>query len=382
MRWAGVPHHTTTLAACTVAYFGARIGQVGLSPIVPAVTTVFDVSTATIGIALSGMWVAYACTQVPSSLLAARVGPRTTVLTALGVGAATLVVVAAAPIWPVFFLGVVVLGAGAGLYYNAAASLLATEVDSVGSALGVHKLGSRAAGMAAPALAAALLARYSWRTVPLAAAGLAVVGLGTVRAVVPRTPPTGDGSIGHVRELVAPLARPAVARVTAFTAVGEFVELATMSLLPAALVAHYDLGIGAASGLFGIHFVVAALVGPVTGYLADVFDGGVGALTATLSGVVGFAGLAVGAPPAVAVAFTGASMGWTAPLQSRALDAFPEDDRDRGFGVYRMAYLLVGALGSGVVGSVATVAGWTTALALLAALLGVVSVGLVLERTT
>ena len=108
MRWAGVPHHTTTLAACTVAYFGARIGQVGLSPIVPAVTTVFDVSTATIGIALSGMWVAYACTQVPSSLLAARVGPRATVLTALGVGAATLVVVEAAPIWPVFFLGVVV----------------------------------------------------------------------------------------------------------------------------------------------------------------------------------------------------------------------------------------------------------------------------------
>lgn len=376
----------TTLAACGVAYFATRVGQVVVSPALPAITSSLGVTTAAAGVALSAMWAAYALMQLPSGLLAGRVGERSTVLLALVVVALASLLVAAAPSYVGFVAALAVLGAGAGLYYNAAAALLAGRYEGVGTALGVHKLGSRAAGLAAPVLATAALVRFGWRGVPVAAVGVALAGVAVVLAFVEPTPPTRtDGGVG-VAEVLDPLRNPVVARTTVLTAAGEFVEQAAMSFLPTALVAHHGLGVAAAAGLFSWFFAASAVAGTAMGWLSDRAGPGTAAFLTAVAGVAGFALLADAARdgPALlaAVGLVGVATGWTAPLQSRVLDALPSGDRGAGFGAFRTAYVLVGSLGSVVVGTVADALGWRAALALLAALLGGVALWLVLERLT
>lgn len=369
----------TTLGACGVAYFATRVGQLALSPVLPAVTASLGATTATVGVALSAMWAGYALTQLPSGLLAARVGPRSTVVVALSVVAAAGVAVAVAPATPAFVAAVTALGAGAGLYYNAAASILDSEFDAVGSALGLHKLGSRAAGLVAPPLAAAVLAVGGWRLVPLAAGALAVGAAALVRLAVPATPPTGAEVWPSPRSLVSTLSPRRIRRTTLLTAAGEFVEQAAFSFLPTALVVAYGYSVTAAGALFSVHFGAAAVAAPAMGWLADRVSTRVGALVPALSGAAGFGLLAVGGEPLLAMPLTGASAAWTAPLQSRVLADLPEARRDWGFGTYRTAYLLVGSLGSAATGALATLAGWPVALGALGGLLVAVAVALLAE---
>jgi len=56
-----------------------------ISPVVPAISNAFGVSNAAIGLALTGMWLAYAAAQFPSGLLADRYGERSIILVSVGV---------------------------------------------------------------------------------------------------------------------------------------------------------------------------------------------------------------------------------------------------------------------------------------------------------
>ncbi|GGL47064.1 MFS transporter [Halocalculus aciditolerans] len=373
------------LAACTGAYFAVRVGQLALSPVLPAVVDDLHVSTATAGLALTVMWLAYAAAQLPSGLLAGRLGGRQTVLLALGgvaVGAA-LVAVAGSPV--AFVAAVVVVGGAAGLYYNAGASLLASAFDAVGAPIGLHKLGSRAAGVVTPVAAAGLLAVAGWRAVPAAATGVAVLGVVGTVGVVGATPAPG-GATPSVRagvwSAVEALRRPEVAGTTVLTAGGEFVEQAVLSFLPTFLAAYRGVSLGTAGALFAVTFVAAAAVGPVAGWLADRYSANAAATATMTAGVAGFLVLLGG--PAVALpvgaALVGLSMGWSAPLQSRVLNALEDGERGAGFGAYRTGYLAVGSLGSVVVGTTAAKAGWGVAVALLAAVLALAALGLLAER--
>lgn len=363
-----------TLAACTTAYFAVRVGQVVVSPVLPEVTRAFDTSAAAVGAALTLMWAAYALTQLPSGLLAVRVGERRTVLLALLVATVGSLAVAAAPTYDAFALAIALLGAGAGLYYNAAAVRLSTEFKAVSTALGVHKLGSRAAGVVAPVLATWALLQAGWRAAPTAAAGVAVVGFLLAAALIRPTSPAADGGFA-LRAAVGTLRSRRVAGTTGLTAAGEFVEQAAVTFLPTALVTLHGLSVPAAGALFSVHFAASAAAGPAMGWLGDRLSPGAAALVTSIAGVVGFGLLAAstGVALPVAVALTGVATGWTAPLQARVLESLPSESEGGGFGAFRTAYLLVGSLGSAVVGTVADAAGWTVALAFLAGVLGVVA---------
>ncbi|WP_234403559.1 MFS transporter, partial [Halarchaeum acidiphilum] len=146
------------LVACTGAYFAVRAGQLALSPVLPAVVDDLGLSTASVGLALTAMWLAYAAAQLPSGLLAARLGGRRTVtISLIGVAVGTACVSFAGST-VALVAAVALIGAAAGLYYNAGASLLAMAFDELGQPLGLHKLGSRGAGVVTPVVAAGLLA--------------------------------------------------------------------------------------------------------------------------------------------------------------------------------------------------------------------------------
>ncbi|AXG08675.1 MFS transporter [Haloplanus rubicundus] len=374
------------LSVCVGSYFAVRLAQLLVSPVVPSLREAFGVSRGAVGAILTGMWLVYACSQAPSGAAGDRYGPRRVVLVALGCTAVAALALAAAPSLLTFGAFALLLGMGAGLYYTPATALLAARFEDVGRVIGVHRVGSQAAGLVAPALAALLGARFGWRVALGSGAIVAVVVLGAVlvggrsRSRPRPTTRTDGGAAVRPRTLVGVLSRPAVAFSTILAAVGEFAALTTVSFLPTFLVDHHGLPLPTAGALFGAYFVVVASLQPVSGWFSDRF--GRDAVTAALfaAGAVGYATLALGSGLAAAVpavALVGIAMAWGPPVQSRAVDALADAERGVGFGAVRTGYILVGALGPVVVGTLADGAGWGVGFGLLAGVLTLAAVALV-----
>jgi YNFM family putative membrane transporter len=371
----------TVLGLCTLAFASTMLARLVISPVVPDVTDGFGVSTGAVGLALSGMWAAYALTQFPSGILGDRFGERRVILAAVGITGCASLLLALSPTFAVFAVLTVALGAGAGLHYSVATTLLTKEFDDIGRAIGVHVAGGPLAGLIAPVVAPAGATRYDWRAGVAVGAAVAVPVFVAFAWRVESTPPERpDESMRDrmaIRPLVALLSRPPIAFTTLVAFLGAFCWQATASFLPTFLVAFRDLPETSAGLLFSAYFVVNGLSQPTIGWVSDRI-GRDGAAAATMGlGVVGYAALVAGPRVALlpAVVCVGAAMTWGAPLQSRYFDTFEADERGAAFGLVRTAYMILGASGSVVVGVLSDLAGWEAAYGLL---VGVMGLGLAL----
>jgi MFS family permease len=383
-------YRQSVLALCVLAYFGSRVGQVAVSPLVPEITASFGVSKSAIGAALTGMWAAYALVQYPAGVFGDRFGERPVVLVSLVTAAVGAALLAAVPTFPLFVLVIGLLGAGVGLYYNAGTALLARQFDSVGRAIGVHRIGGQAAGLLTPVAVAAVSLRFGWRAgllvgVVAAVPALAFFGWG-VRPTPPRRPDVRVRDRIGLDRAVDLLTRPGLAYATAVAVLAEFAGMATTSFLPTFLVEARGLSLARASLLFSLYFVVVGVAQPATGWLSDRAGRGRATALATVAGTAGYAALvaAEGLPVAVAgVLLAGYAMSWSAPVQAQFVDRLGADERGAGFGLVRTVYVLLGSLGSVVVGTVADAAGWRVAFGLLAAVLALATalVGVASVRT-
>ncbi|MFO7926632.1 MAG: MFS transporter [Halobacteriota archaeon] len=376
------------LTLCTLAFTATMVARLVISPVVPQITADFAVSKGTIGLALTGMWAAYALSQFPSGILSGRLGERRVILTALGLTATASTLLALAPSYPVFAITAVALGAGAGLHYSVATSFLARHFDQVGRAIGIHMTGGPIAGLLAPIAAAAVGVRYGWRPALLLGAAVAIPTFTLFWLRIDPTPPARPNVRMRSRFEVAPLrellGRPQI-RYTMFLSVGgAFSWQATASFLPTFLIEHHGYSAAGASVLFSGYFVVHGLTQPLLGTLSDRFGRDRIAAIAFGTGVLGYGSLVVGSGAVVlaAIPLVGLAMSWGAPVQSRFIDILGASERATGFGLVRTVYMTVGALGSVVVGSLSDVAGWRIAFGAVAAVLAfecLLTVYLVLE---
>ena len=381
----------TALALCTLAFTATMVARLVISPLVPAITTRFGVTNATVGLALSGMWLAYALAQFPSGLLGDRYGERRVILPAVGATAVASVLIATAPSIHVFALFTVVLGAGAGLHYSVATTFLTRQFDDIGRAIGVHVAGGPIAGLTAPPLAALVGSRYGWRTGILLGAVVAVPVLALFAwRVQPTSPVRPDQSVrdrfalGPLLEL---LSRPSIRYTTALATMGAFAWQATASFLPTFLEVGSGLSTALSALLFSLYFVVHGSTQPVTGSLSDRIGRDATAMVTMSSGVVGY-GLLVAtvrfdlglAPTVLAVGFVGVAMSWGAPIQSRFMDLLSDTERGAGFGLVRTVYMTLGASGSVVVGVISDTAGWAPAFGLLAGVMALALSALLTNR--
>ena len=371
-----VAYRYVVLTLCTLAFTATMVARLAISPVVPDVTAAFSVSRGAVGLALTGMWAAYALAQFPSGVLADRVGERRVILAAVGTTAVTGLALAVAPTFAVFAVVVVGLGVGAGLHYSVATTFLARQFDDVGRAIGVHVAGGPLAGLVAPVAAAAVAVRYGWRSAMLLGVAVAAPVFLLFRARVRATEPARPGEsmrsrfeFGPLREL---LGRPAIRYTTVMAVGGAFCWQATASFLPAFLVGYHGYSAGTAGLLFSAYFVVHGVTQPVLGGLSDRIGRDAAAAVAFGTGVVGYGTLVAGSGLAVvaAVPLVGVAMSWGAPVQTRFIDHLSEAERAAGFGLVRTVYMVLGSLGSVVVGTLSDVAGWAVAFGVLAALLG------------
>jgi MFS family permease len=362
------------------------LARLVISPVVPDVTSHFGVTTGAVGLALSGMWAAYALTQFPSGILGDRFGERRVILAAVGITAAASLSLSLSPTFAIFAVLTVALGAGAGLHYSVATSLLTKEFDDIGRAIGVHVAGGPFAGLVAPVVATAVAVRFGWRAAIAVGAGVALPAfVAFARRVERTTPERPEQSMRDrlaVRPLVELLSRPTVAFTTLVAGIGAFSWQATASFLPTFLVTFRGLPETTAGLFFSAYFVVNGLVQPATGWVSDrIGRDGAAAVTMAL-GVVGYGLLVTGPRLAIlpAVVCVGVAMTWGAPLQSRFFDTFQPDERGAAFGLVRTAYMVLGSTGSVVVGVLSDVSGWAAAYGLLVGMMGVALVALLVNR--
>jgi MFS family permease len=379
------PH--TVLALGVLVNFGQVGSRLVISPVVPAIIERFGVTRGTVGLVLTGMWGAYALSQFPSGVLADRVGERRVILAALALTALGSLLLAAAPSFLLFGAFAVFLGSGAGLYTSVGSSLLTKLFDDTGGALGLHVAGGSLAGFVAPVTAAYVGVRYGWRAAVLLGAVVLLPVLGLAAWRLRPTPPASPGAslvagfaAGGLRDR---LRRADIAFTVVVAALGVFTWQSVASFLPTFLVEYRSLSTGEAATAFGAVFLLSAVGQPVAGRLSDAL--GRDTLLATNMVVAGSALLLLVVDRSAlalvaAVLLLGGGLTWFGVVQARFMDRLDAAGRGTGFGLVRTVYMSLGALGSVVTGTVADVAGWAVAFALVAGLLGLAALTLAANR--
>jgi predicted MFS family arabinose efflux permease len=357
------------------------------SPLVPEVIDAFAVSKGVVGVALSGMWAAYALFQFPGGVLVDRLGQRRVILVAIGATGLGSAALAVAPAFLLFAAAAVVLGAGAGLYFPAGSGFLTARFDNTGRALGVHEIGASGAGLVAPVASAAVAVRFGWRAgllVPVAVAA-AVVALFAWR--VPETPPQETDRSATERLdtgwLWALLSRPAVLFTTVLATLGFFTWQSFASFFPTFLVEYAGLSTGRASAVFGVIFAITIVGAPALGWASDVVGRDSTLAASFLAGALGYLlFLFVDGTAALlgGTALLGAGLSWPGVVNSRFMDHLAADERGTGFGFLRTLLLLVSSLGSGVTGTLAGRVNWLAAYGFVAGLLALLVALIVATR--
>lgn len=374
----GWQYRTTVLILCMGVYFGSRVGQVTLSTLAPEIVTSLGITMGLFGIAFTGLSTMSSLAQLPSGILSDRYSERVLLMVAIVFTCTSTLLLALSPTYSLFFVLMLAVGLGSGLYYTPSTVLLDELYDQIGQAIGMYRVSGQVAGVVAPVLVGLLGLYVSWRATLFAIGFLLVPILGSIlvfmRPTSPNNPQRSFRSHTSPSRLSDLLSRPGLAATTVLASLIQFVEVAAFTFLPALLQQYHGLSTALAGALYALYFATVALLQPVSGRFSDRFGRTPITAAVLVAGVIGYGLLTqpVSSPVLVgAVLLTGVAMTWGAPVQSQFLDQLGDTERGVGFGLVRTIYLLVGALGSVVVGSIITQGSWPLAFGVLAGLLSI-----------
>ncbi|MDY6819546.1 MAG: MFS transporter [Halobacteriales archaeon] len=369
------------------AFYATMTARLIISPLVPNVIAAFEISKGAIGLALTGMWAAYAVMQLPAGILADRFGERTVVIAGIGLTTLACVLLYLSPGYRLFVASTLLIGVGAGLYFPAAAALLTRLYKNTGQVLGLHISGGDLAGLITPVAAATVALQFGWRTALIigAAVGMPVLVLSIWR--IRPTEPTRPGA--RMRDRIAPeeLKRLLGNRRLLFSitlAISlAFTFQSVISFFPTYLIEFWGFGTGHANDLFAAIFALWVLFTPITGRLGDRFsrDGALGITTVSMATGISLTLLTEQVVLAyLGIALLGIGMSWGGVIAARIMDNLAVDDRTVGYGLVRSIYILIGSSGSVVTGVLADTSGWPAAYGLLVVLLGLAFGSILVNR--
>jgi MFS family permease len=352
---------------------GGNFTQLGarflLPPVVPLVITEFDASESTVGLALTLLWGTYALFQFPSGVLADRYGERRLLLAGLLGTVVGTAAIALAPSLVAYGLFAVLLGAGAGMFFSPASSLLSRTFTNSGQALGALTAGGALAGVVYPAVGGYLGETFGWRVAVAVGAAVALPAALATAGLLPRVEPANPErqltAAVDRRRLFELVSRPSVAYTTVLAIVVSFTFQSFTSLFPTFLI-QYRAGIDTTTAglLFGAVFGLSSLAQPVAGRVSDTFTRDLAIAASVVLTGLGFLLLLFlpGRVGLVTGAITlGAGISWPGPVQARFMDQFSDEERGYGFGLVRTTYMFAAAPGSVIVGTLAERVGWVAA---------------------
>lgn len=379
MKW---KYPYTVLSLCVMAFFVTFFARVVFSPVVPLITDDFQISNAQIGVGFMGLWVAYGVAQFPSGLLADKFGDKTIILVSLGGTSVVSSIIAGAPVYWVVVIGMVILGAVAGLHYSVATVMLTKSFEDTGSALGIHSLGPPLAGLLAPAVGAWVGVRFGWR---FAIALTVVIGVPAfvlffwrIDASSPRSPDKPIRKELSLRPLISVFTAPAMLFTTILGIISYFVIIGVLSFLPAFLVEFRGQSPELAGIVFSAYFLFRAVLQVGVGRMSDRVGRDAALGLCMLGSALGIGLYIYGTGVAAVVLATilaGLGASFFPALDPRFLDHMSGEDIGTEFGLVRTVYVMVGSLGSVMVGVFADLFNWEISFLVLG-VLSLVMVGL------
>jgi MFS family permease len=136
-----------------------------LPPLLGDLQRAFRVSLLQLLAVGNAMYLVYGLAAIPAGFLADRFGSRRMLVVAATGCGLSLLLIAAAPTFPLLAVGLVALGLSAGVYHPSGLSLLSRGVASGerGRAIGIHGAGGNLGEAIAPAWAAAFATAIHWR---------------------------------------------------------------------------------------------------------------------------------------------------------------------------------------------------------------------------
>lgn len=367
------------LLAVSVGWLAIQAGRLVLSPMLPTVRADLAMSSTEAGLVFTVVWGLYALLQYPSGRLSDALSRRLLLVAGLVLAALGFAILGGAPTYPVFLLGAVVVGLGAGLYPTAARALISDlYVRRRGQAFGLHTASGDLGGVTAAGLAAVVTAVAVWRLayVPVV---LAVLSVALALHLWGRE----SYAVGSADLAVTATARrlfstPALRRLLVAYTLYAFVWQAATGFLPTYLRVGKDLPPWVGTVAFALLFGVGVMVKPAAGALSDRVRrdrlapavAGLGAVA--LLGVV----LAPGIPTTLlaVVAFSAGLMAFPPVMQAHLMDTFPTDTAGGDLGAMRSVYIGIGSLGTTYTGAVADLATYRLAFFGLTVLLGLSAV--------
>lgn len=379
LRGGGRGWVVVTVATGWLVVLGTRFV---LPTLLPGIKADFEIDNTTAGLAITVVWLTYAGMQFPGGVLVDRLGERWLIGTSLAVGGAGVAALALAPLVGVFLLACAAFGTGTGLFGTARGTVLSRVYrEHDGAAFGVV-LGSGSLGAATlPLVAGVLEPRLGWRVVlgALAPAFL-LVAAGVWRAVPGGTRPAGGGARslrGDVGPVRSALSRGPVVVAAVGASLMLFAYQGLTAFLPTYLIVRKGLPTGTAAAVFALLFISGAGFQFLAGGAAvRLGHERVLAAVAALSVPPLLLLPVVEEPWALAAlsAFIGVRLGVSPVTNSYVVRVLPDEVKGSAWGLVRMTFMSVGALGSLAVGVLADAGRFDEAFVALAALSGLASV--------
>ncbi|MFB6113100.1 MAG: MFS transporter [Halodesulfurarchaeum sp.] len=375
------------LVTTSIGWGTVQAGKLVFSPLLPSIQADFGIGSSLAGLALTTMWAIYALAQYPSGRFSDRLSRKTLLVLGLAVLVLGFLVVGVAPTYPVFLLGMIVVGAGAGFYPTTTKALLSDLfTERRGEAFGIHTASSDFGGIVAAGLATLVVAVSIWRTafVPIVLAlGLVAVGLHvwSRESYVIESPSLG--ATDTVRRLFARSENRLL--LLAYT-LFNFTWQASTGFLPTYLQSGKSLPPIVANSAFAVLFAVGVIVKPISGWLGDRFPRDTLAILGLLIAACSLVGIVFAdSTPLMLLSVVGFAAGllsYPPVMQALLMDSFPDSSYGGDLGAMRTIYIGFGSLGPTYVGVVAARASYDLAFlglsaALIAAvlLIGVVRLG-------
>jgi predicted MFS family arabinose efflux permease len=172
-----ITKETKILCCVSLAWFLVLAGRYSISNLLPRIVSDLHVSWTDAGFALTMMWLIYASIQFPSGIYSDIKGRKITILIAMMIFSVSYLLVGLSIHYTMFFLALLLLGAGTGGYPAVGISMI-TDVfkEKRGRALGIRdSAGSLAYGV--PLFAAIIAGYFNWRVFFYLWAGVCAVSV-------------------------------------------------------------------------------------------------------------------------------------------------------------------------------------------------------------
>lgn len=352
------------LASGNFAQLGARF-LIGV--FVPLIILEFSVSKSQIGLVLTGMYATYALIQFPSGILSDTFSEKAIILVGLIASIISTILIAVSPNFPLFGLAIICFGAGTGLYFSPASSLVSKVFDEHGGPLAVMTSSGSLAGLVFPAVGGVIGVYLGWRIGFLTSLAIIVPALIATWWVLPATHDR-NRLLSDLDLHLHVLSRPGVLYTIVLAIVLSFSFQSFASFLPTFFVEYQGLNTDLAGILFGVVLGLSSIAQPIAGRLSDFTsrDFAIGlSLTLMLVGLTVFL-LSTSIIELVIGAITlGLGISWPGPVQARIMDQLDVSERGSGYGLVRTTYTLIASLGSVVIGTVVDLSGWSTAISVI-----------------